>query len=170
MLHWVCQTFVIWCLNLVCMSLLHVVIVHREHWSAVCMWIRLTALTDVVLWLLFLAFYVSANILAGGSVYSGCSWVHLCICAFRTLLLTWCPEKYWTLNFHHWHIWDTDENVNVWHHKVKGQGRSMTKGPAGGGIQNFSNEIAYLYVFTRLGALWALIVGQSLVAVHLKYS
>jgi len=52
------------------------------------------------------------------------------------MLLTQYLEKYWTY-FHQTSsfgaFWDEDERFKFWDQKVKGQGHSMTKGPAGGG-------------------------------------
>ena len=49
------------------------------------------------------------------------------------------PETYWN-DFRQTHSvdahWDNDERINFWDQKVKGQGHSMTKGPAGRGIQS----------------------------------
>jgi len=54
-------------------------------------------------------------------------------------LLTQYLETYWTEFQQTCSIdvfWDKDERVTFWDQKVKGQGHSMTKGPAGGGIES----------------------------------
>ena len=55
-------------------------------------------------------------------------------------------ENYWT-EFHQTFgvdtVWDTDERFSVWGQKVKGQGHSMTEGPAGGGIQRSTSCVEF---------------------------
>jgi len=56
-------------------------------------------------------------------------------------LLTWYLEYYWT-EFHQtvsfYEFWDKDEHFSFGGQKVKGQGHSMTKSLAGGGVHSLT--------------------------------
>ena len=61
--------------------------------------------------------------------------------------LVQCLENYRT-EFHQTFsidaFWDKDECANFWGQKVKSQGQSVTKGPAGGSIQSFMPGVKLL--------------------------